>query len=231
MKIQFLSFIFLSFLFLGCNGQSQKKYLTIPASIFSGKIIATKNPQIIDVRSPKEFEGQHLDNAKNCNWNGLDFEKSVAQFDRSKPVFVYCMSGGRSTKAAIKLQELGFESIFELEGGIIKWNAAGLDTPTDKIIGVCSQEYQELLHSDKKVLIDFYADWCAPCQKMAPYLLKMQTEMADKMVIIRLNADENKTMVKELKIGELPALILYKNNEVIWQHRGFINEEDLKKQL
>ena len=96
---------------------------------------------------------------------------------------------------------------------------------------MCSQEYAELLNTDKKVLIDFNAKWCAPCKKMAPYLDKMQKEMADKVVIIRLDADENKTLISEMKIEELPTLLLYENKEVKWKHSGYISEEDLKKQL
>ena len=59
----------------------------------------------------------------------------------------------------------------------------------------------------------------------------MQTDLAEKTTIIRLNADENKTIVKELKIDELPTFLLYENNKVIWKHVGFISEEDLTKQL
>jgi len=66
---------------------------------------------------------------------------------------------------------------------------------------------------------------------MTPYLLKMQKEMADKVTIVRLNADENKTLISELKIDELPTLLIYKNNTILWKHSGFISEADLTKQL
>ena len=59
----------------------------------------------------------------------------------------------------------------------------------------------------------------------------MQTEMADKVVIIRLNADENKTLMHEMKIEELPTLLLYENKELKWKHSGFLSEDNLKKQL
>ena len=129
------------------------------------------------------------------------------------------------------LSELGFTTIYQLEGGILKWDAAELSKPSDKIIGMCSQEYAELLNSDKKVLINFYAEWCAPCKKMTPYLLQMQKDLANNVTIIRLNADENKTLMAELKISELPTLLLYENAAVKWKHSGFISEDDLKKQL
>jgi hypothetical protein len=51
------------------------------------------------------------------------------------------------------------------------------------------------------------------------------------VVIIRLDADKNKNLMAEMKISELPTLLLYENKEITWQHSGYISEEDLKKQL
>jgi thioredoxin len=231
MKFRVQFFLFISFLILSCNGQSSKKTENVTPEAFAEKIKTTPNAQILDVRTPEEFASEHLDNAVNVNWLAEDFVANTGKFDKSKPVFVYCKSGARSMKAAAKLEELGFKKIYQLEGGILKWNAAGLSKPDDKIIGMSNQEYAKLLNSDKKVLIDFYAEWCAPCKKMTPYLLQMQKDLADKVIIIRLNADENKTLMKEMKISELPTLLLYENKEIKWKHSGYISEEDLKKQL
>ena len=226
-----LFFLILSFAILSCKGQPTKKIESVAPEVFAEKIKATSNAQILDVRTPEEFASEHIDKATNINWLGDDFVTNVENLDKSKPVFVYCKSGGRSAKASAKLAELGFKTIYELQGGIMKWNAAGFSKPSEKIVGMSSQEYAELLNSDKKVLIDFYAEWCAPCKKMTPYLLKMQKDLADKVTIIRLNADENKTLISEMKIDELPTLLLYENKELKWKHSGYISEEDLKKQL
>jgi len=231
LKKYLLLIVLLPFLFLRCNGQP-KKFESIAPTVFSEKIKTTEKPQILDVRTPKEFEEQHIDNAVNLNWNSDDFISKANLFDKTKSVFVYCLSGGRSKQAAAKLEELGFTSIYELQGGIMKWNAAGLATqPEQKITGMTLNEYQSLLQSDKKVLVNFYAEWCAPCKKMQPYMLQMQKDWSDKVVIIRLNADEHKTLLKELKIVELPTLLLYEKSKIKWQHSGFISEEDLKQQL
>jgi len=231
MKFRHIFFLIIAFSIFSCKGQPSKNVVTITPEAFAKKIKETQNPQILDVRTPEEFASEHIDNAININWLGSDFIAGAEKFEKSKPIFVYCKSGARSAKSAAKLEELGFKKIYQLDGGMMKWNAAGLSKPSDKIIGMCSQEYAELLNSDKKVLIDFNAKWCAPCKLMAPYLDKMQKEMADKVVIIRLDADENKTMINELKISELPTLLLYENKELKWKHSGFISEEDLKKQL
>lgn len=226
-----LFFLILSFAILSCNGQPTKIIESVAPEVFAEKIKATSNAQILDVRTPEEFASEHIDKATNINWLGDDFVTNVENLDKSKPVFVYCKSGGRSAKASAKLAELGFKTIYELQGGIMKWNAAGFSKPSEKIVGMSSQEYAELLNSDKKVLIDFYAEWCAPCKKMTPYLLQMQKKLADRVTIIRLNADENKTLISEMKIDELPTLLLYENKELKWKHSGYISEEDLKKQL
>ena len=231
MKYRLILFLIVSFAVLSCTGQTSKNIKTIDPAAFAGKIAATKNAQILDVRTPEEYLSGHIENAANVNWNGTDFAGKAGALDKTKPVFVYCKSGGRSKQAASKLEELGFTSIYELQGGMLKWDAAGLSKPSDKIIGMCNQEYSELLNTDKKVLIDFYAEWCAPCKKMTPYLLQMQKELGNKITIVRLNADENKTLLTEMKIDELPTLILYENKVLKWKHSGFISEEDLKKQL
>ena len=231
MKVKITAIICLCLFFISCSGQTSKNIQTIPAAAYAEKIRATPNAQILDVRTPEEFSGEHLNDATNVNWNDPNFVSNASKYDKSKPVFVYCKVGGRSKQAAEKLSELGFSEIYNLDGGIMKWNAAGFSKPSDKIIGMCSQEYGDLIKSDKKVLVDFYADWCEPCKKMTPYLIRMQNDLKGKITISRLNADENKTLVSEMKLDELPVLILYENGQIKWQHKGFISEDDLKKQL
>ncbi|WKL44932.1 thioredoxin domain-containing protein [Flavobacterium sp. ZE23DGlu08] len=231
MKFHSIFLAIICFVVLSCNGQNSKEIKTIGSKAFAEKIATTQNPQILDVRTPEEFTSDHIDNAKNINWLGTTFVANVEKLDKSQPVFVYCKSGGRSQKAAEKLNELGFKTIYQLDGGMLKWDAAGLSKPSATIIGLSVPEYNKLLNSDKKVLINFYAEWCAPCKKMTPYVLQMQKDLADKVTIIRLDADKNKTLISQMKISELPTLLLYDKAAVKWKHSGFISEDDLKKQL
>ncbi|TGD57975.1 rhodanese-like domain-containing protein [Flavobacterium humi] len=231
MKTFILQFFSLCLLFASCQGQNAETVQTIEAKDFAEKLKSSDHPQLLDVRTPEEYTAEHIENAANVNWNGDDFAAKAEKYDKTKPVFVYCKVGGRSAQAAHKLQELGFTKVYNLDGGIMKWNASGLSAPSDKIIGMCSQEFDELLQSDKKIMIDFYAEWCAPCKKMTPYITKMQEDLKGKMTIVRLDADKNKTLVNSLKLDGLPVIIMYENGKETWRNTGYISEEDLKKHL
>ena len=231
MKIKILPLIAMSFLFLSCQGQQSKNIQTVDVKTFAEKLKSNKNPQLLDVRTPEEFNSEHIENATNVNWNSDDFLTKSENYDKSKPIFVYCKVGGRSSQAASKLAELGFSEIYNLEGGIMKWNAAENTKPSNKIIGICDQEYTELVKSSNRVMIDFNAKWCAPCQKMKPYILKLQAEMAAKIKIVQLDADENKTIVNHLKLDGLPVIIVYEKGIEVWRNIGYITEDDLRKHL
>lgn len=231
MKFPKILLLIVSIVFISCNDKKSSTFESLHPKEFAEKIKTTDHPQILDVRTPDEFESEHIDNAKNVNWNGDDFEAKASSYDKSKPVFVYCLSGGRSKKAATKLKELGFDTVYELDGGFLNWNEEGFGIPAAAEAGMSMNDFNDLLNSDKKVLVDFYAVWCGPCKQMEPFLLQMQKDMADKVKIIRIDVDKNKTLATQLKIDQLPTIVLYENKAVQWKTTGFISEEDLKKQL
>jgi len=216
------------------NGQSASTKTNLTAGEFAEKLKLMSAAPILDVRSPEEFSNGHLANALNYNWNGADFDKQIAGLDKSKAVFVYCLSGGRSESAAAKMRSSGFKEVYEMSGGILKWRAANLPETTENTMltsGMTTEQFNEIIDSDKIVLIDFYADWCAPCKKMKPYLDEIATEMKDKVTVVRINADDNPTLCKSLQIDELPILMTYKNKQMVWKNKGFIEKEAVLKQL
>jgi phage shock protein E len=86
---------------------------------------------ILDVRTPEEFAAGHIAGAVDLDLQGASFETDVAALEPETPYFVYCHSGNRSAQAIAYLQEQGFNSIFELDGGIGAWQTAGLPVVTD----------------------------------------------------------------------------------------------------
>jgi len=226
--------VFAAMVLVGCtNGQSQSAGgNNLQATDFAQKIKELPGATVLDVRTPEEFAKGHLPNAENADWNGGDFNAQITKLDKSKPVFVYCLSGGRSSAAAKQMRENGFTQVYELAGGIMKWRAANLpETNTNAAIGLNKQQFDDLLNTGKTVLIDFYADWCGPCKKMKPYLEEIGNQMKDKVVVVRINADDNQSLCKELKIDALPVLQIYKNKNLSWNHSGYIEKDSVVQQL
>jgi thioredoxin len=214
------------------EGQAQSSKTDLAAAEFATKIKELPGAPVVDVRTPEEFGKGHLENAKNINWNGDDFQTQISTLDKSKPVFVYCLSGGRSGAAAKQMRADGFKQVYELNGGIMKWRSANLpETTNAKSAGMSKAQFDAMITSDKIVLIDFYADWCGPCKKMKPYLEEIAADMKDKVVVIRINADDNQALCKELKIDALPVLQVYKAGKLSWNNSGFIAKEEVVKQL
>lgn len=83
-------------------------------------IIGKKKTQIVDVRTPAEYEKGHIANAININVQSKDFDEQIAQLKKKRPVAVYCRSGRRSKVAAQKLANKGY-IVYELDKGIMHW--------------------------------------------------------------------------------------------------------------
>ena len=83
--------------------------------------------QLVDVRTPEEYKGNHLKGAQNICVTSYDFKEKVKMLDKNKPVYVYCYKGGRSAEAAIQLKDLGFTKIYDMDGGILLWEENKLE--------------------------------------------------------------------------------------------------------
>ncbi|RDK83266.1 rhodanese-like domain-containing protein [Marinirhabdus gelatinilytica] len=84
--------------------------------------------QLVDVRTAEEYGVSHLKDAQNICVTDDDFQEKVKTLDKDKPVYVYCKKGGRSSRAAEILSEMGFTQIYDLSGGITAWEEEGLQT-------------------------------------------------------------------------------------------------------
>ena len=86
-----------------------------------------KQPGVItlDVRTPEEFNAGHIANAININLEGSDFTSEVSKLDMNATIAVYCRSGNRSGVATEQMAELGFVDMYDMQGGILEWEAAG----------------------------------------------------------------------------------------------------------
>jgi rhodanese-related sulfurtransferase len=83
--------------------------------------------QLLDVRTPEEYGVTHLKSSQNICVTTPGFEEKAAKLDKSKPVYVYCKSGGRSARASKILSDMGFTQIYDIQGGITNWQAQDLE--------------------------------------------------------------------------------------------------------
>ncbi len=83
--------------------------------------IAQAKVQLIDVRTPEEFEAGHIETALNIDFFSEQFNADFEKLEKDKPVYIYCKSGNRSGQAAKKLAEMGFEMIYDLKGDFLNY--------------------------------------------------------------------------------------------------------------
>ena len=74
--------------------------------------------------------------------------------------------------------------------------------------------FQEIIKSDHPVLVDFHADWCAPCKTMNPILKNIKKEVGDKLKIIKINVDNNQQVANKFQVKGIPTFILFQNSEI-----------------
>ncbi|MEK6777287.1 MAG: thioredoxin [bacterium] len=103
---------------------------------------------------------------------------------------------------------------------------------SDKVIVLNDQNFQdEIKASQVPVLVDFWAEWCAPCRMIAPILDEIAEEHAGKLKIAKLNVDQNRSIAAQYGVMSIPTLIIFKDGEMVEQMIGAQPKENLLKIL
>ncbi|NSL88443.1 redoxin family protein [Chitinophaga sp. Mgbs1] len=201
-----------------------------PATFSKG--IQQPGVQVFDVRTPAEFNTGHLTNALQADYTKKEeFNERVKYLDRQRPVYIYCLSGGRSNAAAKWMRDNGFREVVELDGGINAWKNAG-----QPLTGGGAPRPQMMIDTYQAsiakgwVLTDVGAAWCPPCRQQEPILEKFLAARKN-ITLVKVDGGNDTNVMKAISAKGLPTLILYKDGKEVWRKQGVATEAELEKAL
>ncbi|RSK39154.1 rhodanese-like domain-containing protein [Mangrovimonas spongiae] len=123
MKKSAFVLVLLSIVAMSCISRSEN--VNVVSSEEMQTLLDMDDVQLVDVRTPEEYKEGYIDHAQNIDYYSDTFEEDILELDKTKPVIVYCKSGGRSAKCAEKLIKAGFVKVYDLDGGISQWKHEG----------------------------------------------------------------------------------------------------------
>lgn len=212
MKFKYYSTLFLVSLLslFSCNSTIAQGVKNISTTELEDALKNADKKILLDVRTPEEFANSHIDGAINIDVRSADFNQRIAKLDKDQPVYVYCLSGGRSANASNILAQNGFKTVNNMLGGISKWTSENKVTITAEGAndrGMSVEQFNALINTkDSAVFVDFFAPWCAPCKKIKAFLPELQKEYKGNLKMVMINYDENPKLVKALGVSGIPYL-------------------------
>ncbi len=89
-------------------------------------------------------------------------------------------------------------------------------------------KFQEIINSDKLVLVDFFATWCGPCKMMVPILADLKKRIGENATIIKIDVDKNPQVAKIYQVSGVPTLMLFKAGKTLWRKSGVLTTKELE---
>ncbi|TJZ61090.1 sulfurtransferase [Sphingobacterium olei] len=212
---------------LGCFAQEES--FKISAEDFYSKIKKEQSPQILDARSEEEYEQAHFPEAIQIDQKSDDFSQKVGSLDHKRPVFIYSIQTGRSSRLAEHLSEQSFKEVYVLSPGISAWVGSGYPLVVSQTNNkrVTLQAFKDVLASNDYVLVNYGSNYCAPCKKVVPVLDSLRSESTD-LKIFKIEIDVNPDIIKENEIKTIPTTILYKSGNPVWAKTGIPTVDEIR---
>ena len=97
-----------------------------------------------------------------------------------------------------------------------------------EILNLNKSNFSTIIHNENKlILVDFWAEWCAPCKMLAPILEEISKDLEEKILICKVNLDENQDLASEFSIKSIPTLLLFENGKLKDTKVGLLSKMDL----
>ena len=220
--------LYLFFIAFGVQSAGAQNNTSLAADEFE-KAIQKDSVQLLDVRTAGEYKDGHIKNSLLADWKDeAEFSRRIGFIDKQKPVYVYCLGGGRSAAAAVKMRAMGYQHVYELQGGINAWKAGNKNVEgrsNEKQMSL--SEFNTAINTGKFVLVDFGAEWCPPCKKMEPVLKSLQTNNPNKFTLVKVDGGRDEEILKKYDVTALPVFILFKNGLQVWRKDGIAEEKEI----
>ena len=102
---------------------------------------------------------------------------------------------------------------------------------SDKVAILTDGTFEQTINGDTPVLVDFWAEWCGPCRRLAPTVDELASEYDGKVVVAKMNVDENPSTPMRFSIRGIPTLLLFKGGQLVEQVVGLADKDSLKRML
>ena len=90
-----------------------------------------------------------------------------------------------------------------------------------------NNSFDNLINSEKPVLIDFHATWCGPCKVLGPILKEVKDNLGDRVSIIKIDIDKNQPLASKYQVRGVPTMILFQNGKQLWRQSGVVEKKDI----